>query len=74
MNDEKDEKLNKDITVAVTAPLSLGLKHLITDGITRGPANKTAILLRAVKQVTATMTAALKNDRMVDWDHILVIN
>ena len=74
INDEKDKKLNKDITIAVNTPLSLGLKYLITDDIARAPANETAILLRAIKPVTATMTAVLKNDRLLEWDHILALN
>ena len=74
INDKKDKKLNKDITTSVNTPLSLGLKYLITDDVARAPANETAILLRAIKPVTATMTAVLKNDRLLDWDHMLVLN
>ena len=38
------------------------------------PANKTAILCRAIKPVTAIIIAALKNDRLLEWDQTLVIN
>ena len=58
MNDEKNKKLNEDVTIAVNAPLSLGIKNLKFDDVARAP---------AIKQV-------LKDDRLPDWDHILLFN
>ena len=73
INKKKDKKLNKDITIAVSTPLTLGIKYLITDNIARAGPNETAILLRAIKPVTATVTAVLKNEKLLDWDHPLLL-
>ena len=54
ISDKKEKKLRKDITISVNTPLSLGLKYLITDNIARAASNESAILLRAIKPVTAT--------------------
>ena len=64
INDEKDEKLNKDVTIAANAPFSLGLKYLTTDEIARAPANETAMLLRAMEPVTATLTCGIKKQQV----------
>ena len=53
--------------------MSLGLKYLITEDVARAPANEAAILLRAIKPVTATIPAVLKNDRLLEWDHTLLL-
>ena len=73
ISDKKERKLRKDITVSVNTPLSLGLKYLITDNIARAASNESAILLRSIKPVTATMPNVLKNDRLLDWDHPLIL-
>ena len=62
MNDEKDEKLNENVAIAVVTPLSLRFKCLITNDIARALAYKSAMSLGAVKTVTATITAVLKNN------------
>ena len=73
INKKKDKKLNKDITIAVSSPLTLGIKYLTTDNIARAGPNETAVLLRAVKPVTATITMILKNEKLLDWDHPLLL-
>ena len=65
--------MNKDISISINNPLTLGLKYLLTDDVSRASANETAILLRAKKPATATIPAILKNDKLLDWDHILIL-
>ena len=52
----------------------MGLKCLITDNVPKAASNEAAILLRAKKPVTTTITAVLKNDHMLDWDHSLILS
>ena len=60
INDEGEKKFNKDITTAVNAPLSLGLEHLMTDDVAQAQVNESATSLKAIKQLTAITSAALK--------------
>ena len=46
----------------------------MTNNVARALAKKTAILLRAIKQITANINAVLKNDQLLDWDHVLLVN
>ena len=73
ISDKKEKKLRKDITISVNSPLSLGLKYLITDNIARAASNESAIVLRSIKPVTATINNILKNNRLLDWDHPLLL-
>ena len=54
--------------------MSLGLKCLVTDVVALAAANETAASLRAIKLVTAFITANLKNDQFLGWDQTLLLN
>ena len=69
---KKEKKLRKDITIAINSPLALGLKYLTTDNIARASSNESAILLRTIKPVSATLNTVLKNDKLLEWDHPLL--
>ena len=70
---KKENKLRKDITIAVNSPLALGLKYLSTDNIARASSNESAILLRAIKPNSTTLNMVLKNDKLLEWDHPLIL-
>ena len=72
INRRKERKLKKEITVAVTTPLALGLKYLITENAARSRSYEKAILLRAIKPRTTNIQQILKNDKLIRWDHPLL--
>ena len=73
MQYKKEKKLNKDITTAVNTPLALTLKYFTSDNPVRAAANEAAVLLRAKKPGSATLYAILKNDKLIKWDHPLLL-
>ena len=72
INRKREKKLLKDITVAVSTPLALGLKYLLTERTARSQSYEAAILLRAIKPVTTDIQQILKNDKLIEWDHPLL--
>ena len=70
---KKDKKLRRDSALAITSPMALGLKWLITDDPSRSSIMETAVLLRAIKPNSTTIEMVYKNPSLLDWDHPLII-
>ena len=71
---KKEKKLRRDASLLISSPLALGLKYLTTESAARAASYESAILLRAIKPNTTTLPMVLKNDKLLKWDAVLVLN
>ena len=58
----------------ISSPLALGLKYLTTESAARAATYEQAILLRAIRPNSTTLPQVLKNDKLLNWDPLLVLN
>ena len=71
---KKEKKLRRDANLSITSPLALGLKYLTTESAARAASYEQAILLRAIRPNNTTLPQILKNDKLIKWDDMLVLN
>lgn len=71
---KKEKKLRRDANLMISSPLALGLKYLTTESAARAATYEQAILLRAIRPNSTTLPQILKNDKLLNWDTILVLN
>ena len=71
---KKEKKLRRDASLMISSPLALGLKYLTTESAARAATYEQAILLRAIRPNSTTLPQILKNDKLLNWDPLLVLN
>ena len=71
---KKEKKLRRDASITISSPLALGLKYLTTESAATAASFEKAILLRAIKPNVTTLQMIFKNDKLIRWDDMLVLN
>ena len=74
MKKKKEKKLRKDLLTAVSTPLALGLKLIITRNAPMAAIYKEAIMLRAKAPNKATFNSILKDEDALNWDWPMVMS